>query len=138
MRYIIGLGNRLRAEDAFGLDVVSKLESFSLLDTKCLLLSQLIPELVLELVDASEIIFIDACYSLENDYILACTLLEEKNIGLSHQISYKVILSMLSQLYTKRPKYQIYSMFTKNFENFENVLQYEEKVQQVVNHLLYK
>lgn len=138
MRYIIGLGNQLRAEDAFGLDVIAKLEPLDLKDTICLSVVQLTPEFVLDLIDANEIIFIDACYSLDNNYALACPLSEEKLLGLSHHISYQVLMSMLFHLYNVKPKLQVYSMLTKNFESFKNSVKYKENVQQVVNHLLFK
>ncbi len=138
MRYIIGYGNSLRAEDAFGLDVVQKLESQNFIDTTYLYLAQLTPELVLDLFDASEIIFIDACFSSENNYVLACSIKEDESFGLSHHISYKVIVSMLNDLYNKFPKYQLYSMLTNNFEKIENRSRYKQAIDQVVNYMVSK
>ena len=41
MRVIIGYGNELRGEDAFGLDVIKELQKLSLKDTKLISVFQL-------------------------------------------------------------------------------------------------
>ena len=132
MRIIIGYGNKLRGADAFGIDVINELQNITMTDTKLLSLFQLTPELVLELLDADEIIFIDACYDIENNYALACSITEQNSLNLTHHISYKVIIEMLNTLYDKYPTFQVYSMLTNNFENIKDISEYNKSVQVLI------
>ena len=136
MRVIVGYGNELRGEDAFGIDVVEELEKYELKDTKFITTFQLTPEMVLELLEASEIIFIDACYSLNDQYSLACSIMEQNSSNLTHQISPKIIISMLNNLYDKYPKYQIYSMLTDNFDKIVDKKRYKDAVQKSSHYIM--
>ena len=136
MRVIVGYGNELRGEDAFGIDVVEELEKYDLKDTKFITTFQLTPEMVLELLEASEIIFIDACYSLNDQYSLACSIMEQNSSNLTHQISPKIIISMLNNLYDKYPKYQIYSMLTDNFDKIVDKKRYKDAVQKSSHYIM--
>lgn len=136
MRVIIGYGNELRGEDAFGIDTIKRLQKLELKDTKLLSMHQLMPEIVLQLLDADEIIFIDACYDEKNHYTLACSLTEQNNLNLSHHISPKTISQMLKSLYAKMPKFFIYSMMSKNFEQIEDIKRYKKCIDTVVGQLL--
>lgn len=137
MRTIIGYGNSLRGEDAFGIDVVKKIESLYLEDTKVLTLYQLTPEIVLELLECDEVVFIDACYGRKEDnYRLACSL--EYNLlpeTLSHHISYSFIIELLNNVYNKSPLYIVYSMLTNNFTTIKSKEQYNVCIDQVVDDL---
>ncbi|MGB6327974.1 MAG: hydrogenase maturation protease [Halarcobacter sp.] len=124
MRVIIGFGNTLRGEDAFGVDVINQLQKYfkekASENTKLISVFQLTPELCLELLEAKEIIFIDALYSLDLKYTLACDIKQDiKGTNLSHHISPKIIISMLKDLYNCSFTYEIFSMTTCNFEEFE-------------------
>ena len=121
MRVILGYGNELRGEDAFGVDVIKELEKHELKDTKLISTFQLTPEIVLELQDCKEIVFIDACYSIDNNYKLACIVEEENSSNLSHHITPKTIMAMLNGIYNKYPTFKIYSMLTNSFDKiFDN------------------
>lgn len=135
MRVIIGYGNELRGEDAFGIDVIKKLEKHSLKNTKLISTMQLTPELCLELLEAKELIFIDACYCSMHQYKLGCSIEAISNQTLSHHINPKVVVSMLNQLYNCNPNYKIYSMFTDSFEEVWNKKKYEECINEL-SHLL--
>ena len=115
-RIIVGYGNTLRGEDAFGVDVIKELEKVDLENTKLISTFQLTPELVLDLLDFDEIIFIDACYSPDNTYALACTVLKQNSTNLSHHISPDVVIAMLNNIYGKYPHFEIHSMLTNNFD----------------------
>lgn len=122
MQIIIGYGNTLRGEDAFGVDVINQLQKYSeentLKNTKLISVFQLTPELCLELLDAKHIIFIDALYSLDLKYALACDIKQDiKGTNLSHHISPKLIVSILKDLYNCSFTYEIFSMTTCNFEH---------------------
>jgi len=136
MRVIIGYGNELRGEDAFGVDTIKKLKKLDLKNTRLISMHQLTPELVLQLLDANEIIFIDASYDEKNHYALACSLTEQDNLNLSHHISPKTIIHILESLYTKLPKFFIYSMIGKNFEKIEDARRYEKCIDRVAKQLL--
>jgi len=136
MRVIIGYGNELRGEDAFGIDTIKELQKLELKNTKLLSMHQLTPELVLQLLDADEIVFIDVSYDAKNHYALACSLTEQNNLNLSHHISPKTIICMLKSLYTKSPKFFIYSMISKNFEKIEDAKRYKKCINRVTEHLL--
>jgi hydrogenase maturation protease len=135
MRVIIGYGNSLRGEDAFGLDVIKELQRLSLKDTKLISGHQLIPEIVLELLDANEIIFIDTCYDEKNNYSLACSLTQQNNLNLSHHISPKTIIQMLNTLYGNHPDFFIYSMMSSSFDEIMDLKKYRECVDVVSKHL---
>lgn len=135
MRVIIGYGNTLRGEDGFGVDVVRLLQRKKLQDTKLLEVFQLTPELVIELMDADEILFVDAAYDPEHTYALACSLHEERGMQLSHHISPKTIVQSLQILYGKEVEYAVFSMLTSNFETIENREYYEDKVHTLAHFL---
>lgn len=136
MRAIIGYGNKLRGEDAFGVDVLKELEKFELHETKLLTAFGLTPELVLELLEADEVIFIDACYSNNNHYALACNMLVQQTPQLSHHITPELLMEILRSLYNKTPKYTLYSMFSNNFEEIQNAELYKKSLNAVVQVLL--
>jgi len=136
MKTVIGYGNELRGEDAFGIDVIKRLELEKVQNVQLLSLYQLTPEIVLDLLESDEIIFIDACYENKNNYKLACSLENTKALHLSHHISYRVIIHMLNSLYDRYPKYQVYSMFTSNFDDIIDFSQYKEAVEKTSTYLL--
>lgn len=136
MRVVMGYGNELRGEDAFGLEVIKELQKLSIKDTKLISAHQLTPEMVLELLDAQEIIFIDTCYDKENHYALTCSLTEQNNLNLSHHISPKMIIYMLKNLYAKEPKFFIYSMMSESFDEIRDKKRYEECVKNIVKQLV--
>ena len=139
MRIIVGYGNTLRGEDAFGVDVLNQLQQYSvkkqLTSTKLITVFQLTPELCLELLDAQELVFIDACYSNTEHYRLACSMESFGSINLSHHISPKVILSLLSNVYNKNPKYEIWSMMTNSFDNILDENSYTLCINKISNYL---
>ncbi len=135
MRVIIGYGNELRGEDAFGLDVIKELQKLSLKDTKLISAHQLTPEMTLELQEVDEIIFIDSCHDEKNNYSLACSLIEQSSLNLSHHISPKTIIYMLKNLYAKNPDFYIYSMMSSSFDEIEDEKKYRECVDVVSKHL---
>ena len=137
MRAIIGFGNDLRGEDAFGIDVLHQLQEYSkktpIDNTKLISAFQLTPEICLELLDSTKIVFIDASYSINLEYTLACSIEKTKNTNLSHHISPQVIMSMLKSIYNLDVEYEIYSMTTCKFENISNKNKYENCVREVFN-----
>lgn len=137
MRVILGYGNPLRGEDGFGVDVVSELEKFDLPYTKLMSAFQLTPEIVLELLEADEIVFVDACFSQIDNYSLACTINRQNGFNLTHHISPKMIIEMLNSLYKKYPKFQICSMLSSNFDFIKDEKKYRDSVQKVASYLHY-
>lgn len=135
MRAIIGYGSSIRGEDAFGLDVIKELQNSPLKETKLISAHQLTPEMVLELQDADEIIFIDSCHDEKNPYALACSLVEQSTLNLSHHISPKTIIYMLINLYAKNPDFYIYSMMSGSFDVIGDKRRYRESVERVSKHL---
>jgi hydrogenase maturation protease len=136
MRAIIGYGSAIRGEDAFGLDVIKELQNFPLKETKLISAHQLTPEMVLELQDADEIIFIDSCHDEKNRYALACSLSEQSTLNLSHHISPKTIIYMLKNLYAKNPDFYIYSMMSSSFESIADNKRYKEAITIISRHLI--
>ncbi|MCK9491455.1 MAG: hydrogenase maturation protease [Sulfurimonas sp.] len=135
MRVIIGYGNELRGEDAFGVDTIKELQKLNLKNTKLLSMHQLTPEIVLKLLDADEIIFIDASYDEKNHYALACSLTEQNNLNLSHHISPKTIIHILKSLYKNVPSFFVYSMISKSFEKIEDQKRYKKCIDMLVKNL---
>jgi len=136
MRAIIGYGNELRGEDAFGPDVIKELQKHPPKETKLISAHQLTPEMLLELQEADEIIFIDSCYDEKERYTLACSLSEQNGLNLSHHISPKSIVKMLNTLYDKHPDFGIYSMMSSNFDNIEDINSYERTVHITAEHIV--
>ncbi|WP_345991428.1 hypothetical protein [Sulfurimonas sp. HSL-1716] len=134
MRAIIGYGNELRGEDAFGIDVIKELQKFEIKDTRLISAFGLTPEVVLELLDTDEVIFVDAAFSKEGDYALACSINKEST-HLSHSILPHTIISILENVYKKHPTYQIYSMLTNSFENIDDAKKYRENIAKVASFL---
>ena len=135
MRIIIGYGNTLRGEDGFGVDVVRLLQTKKLHNTRLLELFQLTPELVLELLDAKEIVFIDAAYASKDFHAFACPLQREENLQLSHHISPKVVLESLKTLYNKEVKFEIFSLLCGDFEEIKNKESYIQRVKMLADFL---
>ena len=133
MRIIVGFGNDLRGEDAFGVNVISELQKLNLENTKFISTFQLTPELSLELKEASKLIFIDAAYKIDGHYKLGCSLEEQKQNTLSHHISIRTILMILERLYNIKPEYEVYSMFTNNFDKIIDEKEYKNSIEKVVD-----
>lgn len=133
MKIVVGFGNDLRGEDAFGVDVISKLQDYNLGNTKLISTFQLTPELSLELKDATKLIFIDAAFNQDYNYALGCSLEEIKQNQLSHHISIKTIIMILERLYDTKPEYELYSMFTNNFDEVIDKKRYKESLKKVVD-----
>jgi hydrogenase maturation protease len=128
LRLIVGCGNPIRGEDAFGLDVIAVLQSKTLKNTKLLSLRALTPETILEFLDVDEVIFIDACYAQSNHYALACTL-KTHGDALSHHISPQMLISLTREVYKKPLHFMIFSMLTESFENIEDRVQYRRSIE---------
>jgi hydrogenase maturation protease len=135
MRIIVGYGNELRGEDAFGGDVIKELEKKSLQESKLISTFLLTPELLLELFEADEIIFIDAAYSEQNQYALASLLLTESESNLSYNLTPQSLMQMLKSLYDLTPKYLVYSLLTNSFERIGDQVLYKGAVLKVVQDL---
>ena len=132
MRIIVGFGNKLRGEDAFGVDTVFELEKLKLKDTKTISVFQLTPELSLKLKKAKKLIFIDAAFSTSNNYSLACSLEEQSENILSHHLSIETIIMILNELYNSKPEYEVFSMLTNNFNEIINNEEYTNSMKKVV------
>jgi hydrogenase maturation protease len=135
MRVIIGCGNELRGEDAFGIDVLQKLQKLHLPDTKLISTHQLTPEIALDLLDANEIIFIDAAYSVDEIYTLSCPILKQNNLNVSHHIEPKYIIEILRHLYHKDPAFYVYSMGSCSFDKIKDKKRYNLIIDEIVSHL---
>lgn len=122
---IIGFGNSLRAEDAFGIDVIKELKKYELKKYKLISCLQLTPELCLELLNIKKIIFIDSCHNEDFSYKLACSMIETTKCTLSHHISPQVLVSMLKEIYKQNIEYEIFSMTSKNYDKIEKIQDYK-------------
>lgn len=132
-RLILGYGNTLRADDAFGVDVATSLQNFSLENTDILTAFQLTPEMALELLPYSHIIFIDAAFNETHSYTLACTLENSSKLNLSHHISAFHLMEIVNSLYGHFPSFEIFSMLGNNFETIINKEAYDEAVKKTVD-----
>lgn len=104
--------------------MIKKLQESSLQNTKLISVFQLTPELCLELLDASKLIFIDATYSNQNHYAIACSLDKSLNSKLSHHISPFTLIESLKTLYNKNIDFEIFSILTANFDSIKNSSSY--------------
>lgn len=136
-RLIIGYGNTLRAQDAFGVDAITLLQEKKLQNTTLLSAFQLTPEMVLECLEYSHIVFIDTAFSPSNAYSLACSLENSNAINLSHHISAFYLIELLNRLYQHNPTFEIYSMLGNNFEVIDNLDVYKNALNKTVDFLTY-
>ncbi len=134
-RLIVGYGNTLRAQDAFGVDVVNLLQSISFKNTDTLAAFQLTPEMALKLLPYSHIVFIDTAFDKDNTYALACSLENSVNVNLSHHLSAFHLMDIMNQLYGHFPSFEIFSMLGNNFEVIENKDAYHQALKQTVDFL---
>ena len=134
MKVIIGYGNELRGEDGFGIEVIKKLQSYEHEGIKLITLFCLTPELILELLEADEVLFVDACYDVENPYTLACSILKNGS-NLSHHIEPQILIALLKEVYQKEIDYSIYSMLTCNFQRVENTQKYQQSIDDLASYL---
>lgn len=82
----------------------------------------------MELLDVKKIIFIDATFSNQTPYALACSLEKSLNSNLSHHISPFTIIELLKTLYKKDCEFEIFSIFTNNFDFIENEFKYKKGI----------
>ncbi len=135
MRVIIGCGNELRGEDAFGVDVIKKLQELQLPNTKLISTHQLTPEIALDLLCAHELIFIDAAYDIEEQYTLSCPVLRQSGLNISHHIEPKYLVEILKSLYNKTPDFCVFSMTSCSFDAIEDEKKYNLNVEKIVSYL---
>lgn len=131
MRFIVGFGNELRGEDGFAVAVLKELEKYELKDTVLISCFQLTPELCLELLEADHIVFVDAAFSNNDHYALATVFLDDNEDKLSHHISIKMIITLLENLYNKKPKFEVFSILTNSFDIIKNKELYQDRVFEV-------
>lgn len=134
-RLIIGYGNILRAEDAFGVDAISLLQEKELKNTTLLSAFQLTPEMALEFLPYSHIVFIDTALSHSNTYALACRLENSNGMSLSHHVSAFHLMHILNSLYNHYPTFEMYSMLSNNFERIVNEEAYQNAIKETVDFL---
>lgn len=120
MTSVVGIGNELRGEDAFGIDVVKQIKKIN--KFHCMEVMQLLPEHCLELKEAKKIIFVDA--SLGQSYNLA-TPLPSYESGFTHQITPFIFMELLDKLYAYKGQFFIYSMQTQNFDKIIDTNKYQ-------------
>ncbi len=136
MTTIVGFGNSLRGDDSFGIDCIKALKK-EIKSNKVNLFTkqQLLPELCLDLLDSKKIVFIDASYDEEKDYILACKLKQQTINALTHHISPHTIIYTMKNLFYKEFEYEIYSMYCNSFDKIKDEKKYKECVESVVSFL---
>lgn len=125
---LVGLGNDLRGEDAFGFDVVDAIQKLELEMIHCIKVYALRPELCITLQDAQQIIFVDACFANENHYALAASCLTQSPSKLSHHISIFELIGLLKEIYGYGEDILIFSMLTNSFEAIEDESRYNKSV----------
>jgi len=134
-RLIIGYGNTLRGDDGFGVDVVTLLQNKSLKNTTTISAFQLTPEMALDLLEYSHIVFVDTAFSPSHEYILACSLENTHNVNLSHHISAFHLIDILNTLYDHCPSFEIFSMLGNDFERMNNQTAYHQALHKTVEFL---
>lgn len=135
MQVIICYGNELRGEDGFGIEVAKYLASKPLINTKIITLHQLVPEIVLELLNATKIVFVDASYDKEYTYKLACSITKAQTNTFTHHINHKQIISLLNDVYNTHPDYEVVSMLCNNFDEVGDMAMYMECVRECGEYL---
>jgi Ni,Fe-hydrogenase maturation factor len=125
-RLIIGYGNTLRGQDAFGVDAIAILGKKTLKNTTLLSAFQLTPEMALTMLNYSHIVFIDTAFSHCYEYALACSLENSNGMNLSHHISAFHLIDMVNTLYKHHPSFEIFSMLGNDFETIQDRVSYEQ------------
>ena len=136
-RLILGFGNTLRGEDAFGVDAITLLQKETLENTTLQSAFGLTPEMALDLLAYSHIVFIDTAFSSCHAYTLACSLENSKEVSLSHHISVFHLMDILNTLYQHYPTFEIFSMLGNNFETISNKIAYHEALEKTTQFLMH-
>lgn len=135
-RLILGFGNILRGEDGFGVDAITLLQKETLENTTLQSAFGLTPEMALDLLAYSHIVFIDTAFSSCHAYTLACSLENSKEVSLSHHISVFHLIDILNTLYQHYPSFEIFSMLGNHFESINDSIAYTKALQQTVDFLI--
>lgn len=134
-RLILGFGNILRGEDGFGVDAITLLQKETLENTTLQSAFGLTPEMALDLLAYSHIVFIDTAFSSCHAYTLACSLENSKEVSLSHHISVFHLMDILNTLYQHYPSFEIFSMLGNNFEAVTNKTAYYQALEKTTQFL---
>lgn len=134
-RLILGFGNILRGEDGFGVDAITLLQKETLENTTLQSAFGLTPEMALDLLAYSHIVFIDTAFSPCHAYTLACSLENSKEVSLSHHISVFHLMDILNTLYQHYPSFEIFSMLGNNFEAVTNKTAYYQALEKTTQFL---
>lgn len=132
---IIGYGNTLRGDDGFGVDAITLLQKETLENTTLQSAFGLTPEMALDLLAYSHIVFIDTAFSPCHAYTLACSLENSKEVSLSHHISVFHLMDILNTLYQHYPSFEIFSMLGNNFEAVTNKTAYYQALEKTTQFL---
>lgn len=118
---VIGYDNELRGDDAVSAKVAETIASWHLPEVKAMVVHQLLPELAVEIAQASYVIFVDACAEE------SCTLRAQlspitarlKNASsrsLTHRHSAQGLLALTQKVYGHVPQAWLLQVPTKNFD----------------------
>ncbi|MDJ0745694.1 MAG: hydrogenase maturation protease [Xenococcaceae cyanobacterium MO_167.B27] len=102
---VIGYGNSLRSDDRIGIRVAEIVADWHLPEVRSLSLTQLTPELAVDLAQIDLVIFVDACQTLDADVVRINSLkpLDSTKIR-SHFGDPRAILSLTQAVYGKCPQ----------------------------------
>ena len=124
---IIGYGNTLRGYDGVGCYLADRMAEQSWSGLRSQSVHQLTPELVVEMAEVQQVIFIDA-YPSDIPQIRVEKLSSKSyRQGLDHTGNPQYLLALTEQLYGKQPDAWWVLIPGKNFELSENNVEYSAK-----------
>ena len=112
MDWIIGVGNRLRGDDGLGPRLVERVRAAK--TAKCLVVTQLTPELALSLRDADRVLFVDADVAETAPRLLR--LEPRTDRGLGHALSPEGLLELTERAFGTAPDGWLLSIPGHRFE----------------------
>lgn len=113
---VVGVGNTLRSDDGVGPHVASLIEKRNLPQVDTITLQQLQMELVVELLDYSHTVIIDAAITGEEVAFYPLAAGPGLQVSSSHHVDAGLFTSLARELYDKRLSIMICSIRGENFD----------------------
>jgi hydrogenase maturation protease len=114
---VLGYGNRLRSDDAVGQVVAERIAAWRVPNVRSLAVTQLTPELALELAEVDLVIFVDAYAANEQQTVKVCPINVASSLAtIGHTLEPSTLLAIAQSLYNYHPQAWLIAIPVLNFE----------------------
>lgn len=113
---IVGIGNRLRADDGAGAYVCELIEEQHLPGVSFLITQQLDTALIEELIQFNSVIFVDAAVNVKGFSFLSISDIQQAPQSFSHHINAAMLAALAKQLFAANTQFYICAIGADNVE----------------------